>query len=257
MPFPLQGLRDVVTAVADLVLPDTCPGCDARAPSPACADCLAHLDAVPGRRAPDPLPVGLPVPWSIASYAGVVRALIVVHKEHGRLSLARPLGAALARATAAAAARDGTLPTRVALVPVPSSPVAVRRRGHDPTLRISEQAASWLRAHGVAAGVVRGLRQSRRIDDQAGLGHAARAANLAGALAARPALAERVRRMRGCVVVVDDVVTTGATLSEAVRAVRAAGVPIAGTAVIAATQRLTKSPAGLVRMALPTSIAAG
>jgi predicted amidophosphoribosyltransferase len=120
---------------------------------------------------------------------------------------------------------------------VPSAPAAVRRRGHDPTLRITRQAASWLRQHGVASTVVRGLRHGRRIADQAGLGQAARAANLAGAMAADPVLVRRTQQVTAHVVVVDDVVTTGATLAEAVRAMCAAGVPVAGTAVIAATQR--------------------
>lgn len=233
---------DVLGAVADLVLPDTCPGCEMRSAPPACPECLAQLDAVPRRRAPDPLPSGLPVPWSIAPYAGAVRALIVVHKEHGRLALARPLGAALARSVVVAAAHDADLPLGVVLVPVPSARAAVRRRGHDATLRISEHAAGWLRAHGVAASVARGLDHARRIADQSALGHAARAANLAGALAARPGLVQRVRRVPGPLVVVDDVVTTGATLTEAVRAVRAAGVPVAGTAVVAATQRQVPKP---------------
>jgi predicted amidophosphoribosyltransferase len=233
----MSALRELCSAVADLVLPHTCPGCELRSLQVACPECLALLDAVPRRRAPDPLPAGLPVPWSTAAYAGAVRALIVGHKEHGQLGLARPLGAALARSVVAAAA-DKTVPTNVVLVPVPSSPVALRRRGHDPMLRVSRQAARWLRAHGVAATVLRGLRQARRTADQAGLGHAARAVNLAGAMAARPALLQRTRGLSAPVVIVDDVVTTGATLAEAVRTVRAAGVPVCGAAVIAATQRL-------------------
>ena len=233
----MSPLRNALTAVADLVLPDTCPGCAARSSPPACPTCLRLLHAVPRRRAPDPLPPGLPVPWSVANYAGAVRALVVVHKEEGRLTLSRPLGAALGRSVAAAAAREGNAATGVLLVPVPSAPAAVRRRGHDPTLRITRQAASWLQQHGVASTVVRGLRHGRRIADQAGLGQAARAANLAGAMAAHPVLVRRTQQLTARVVVVDDVVTTGATLAEAVRAMCAAGVPVAGTAVIAATQR--------------------
>jgi predicted amidophosphoribosyltransferase len=243
----MPALRELCAAVVDLVLPHTCPGCDLRSLQAPCLECLALLDAVPRRRAPDPLPAGLPVPWSTAAYAGAVRALIVVHKEHGQLALARPLGAALARSVVAAAACDepvptDAVPTHVVLVPVPSSPVVVRRRGHDPMLRVSRQAARWLRAHGVAATVLRGLRQARRTADQSGLGHAARALNLAGAMAARPVLLPHARRLSAPVVLVDDVVTTGATLAEAVRAVRAAGVPVAGAAVIAATQRLGQNP---------------
>jgi predicted amidophosphoribosyltransferase len=167
-----------------------------------------------------------------------VRSLIVVHKEHGRLGLARPLGAALARAAAAAASAGEALPTSVVLVPVPSAPAAVRQRGHDATLRMTQQAARWLRIHGVHAQVVRALRHSRRVADQSGLGHAARLHNVTNSMSASGLTRAAHRLPDGPFVVVDDIVTTGATLTEAVRAVRAAGVPVVGTAVVAATQRV-------------------
>jgi predicted amidophosphoribosyltransferase len=73
------------------------------------------------------------------------------------------------------------------------------------------------------------LVQARDVQDQAGLGTAARTINLAGALRAR-------RRLDGLdVVVVDDVVTTGATLAEAARALTAAGARVRGAAVVAMT----------------------
>jgi predicted amidophosphoribosyltransferase len=233
--------RELFAAVIDLVLPDCCPGCGSRALPPACPLCLALLDAVPRRRPPDPLPHGLPVPWAVTAYCGPVRSLIVAHKEHGRLGLAAPLGAALATSVAAAAAVCGTVPAGVVLVPVPSAPQAVRRRGHDPTMRIARQAARWLRKHGVAADVMRVLQHGRRVADQSGLGQLARTDNLAGALVAQKRSMAAVRAMapKTRLVVVDDVVTTGATLTEAVRALRAGGTPVAGTAVIAATQRLS------------------
>lgn len=86
---------------------------------------------------------------------------------------------------------------------------------------------------------LRALEHRRRVADQAGLGATDRAANLSGALQARFDL----NGLR--LIVVDDVMTTGATLAEATRALRAAGAEVPATAVIAATARHT-SPGGLM-----------
>jgi len=80
------------------------------------------------------------------------------------------------------------------------------------------------------------LEHRRRVADQAGLTATDRAANLTGALQARLDL-HGVR-----VIIVDDVVTTGATLAEAARALRAAGAEVLAAAVIAATERHTGGP---------------
>jgi predicted amidophosphoribosyltransferase len=83
---------------------------------------------------------------------------------------------------------------------------------------------------------VQALEHRRRVADQAGLTAADRTANLTGALQARLDL-HGVQ-----VIVVDDVVTTGATLAEAARALRAAGAEVPAAAVIAATERHTGGP---------------
>jgi predicted amidophosphoribosyltransferase len=150
--------------------------------------------------------------------------MIVAYKERGRSGLALPLGVALARAVSAAG-----LPAL--LVPVPSTRASIRRRGYDPTLRIARVAARLLASRGEPVRCRRLLAHRRRVVDQAGLSAPGRLANLAGALVAR-------RDLRGVrVIVVDDVVTTGATLVEAARALRAAGAEVCAAAVVAATTR--------------------
>jgi predicted amidophosphoribosyltransferase len=202
----------------DLVLPRGCAGCGSPG-TDVCAGCLAALTGPPHRAGPRPRPAGLPEVVAAAAYDGPVRALLLAHKERGRLGLAGPLGAALAGAVAALGA-----PPEALLVPVPSSAAAVRARGQDHALRLARSAG---RASGRPATPL--LVATRPVADQSGLSAGQRAANLAGALRAR-------RRLDGLpVVLVDDVVTTGATLAEAARALTAAGADVRGAAVVAAT----------------------
>lgn len=198
----------------DLVLPRDCAGCSVPGRT-LCPRCAAVLSGPPLGHLPT-LP-GIPALAAAAAYDGVVRSLLLAHKERGRLALAGPLG----RALAGVAALHG--PGAV-LVPVPSSRASVRARGHDHARRLAAVAGRRL---GVRTAPV--LVQSRHVADQAGLDATARSANLSGALVAR-------RRLDGLpVVVVDDVVTTGATLAEAARALTAAGASVRGAAVVAAT----------------------
>ncbi|UXY27931.1 ComF family protein [Streptomyces sp. HUAS TT20] len=108
----------------------------------------------------------------------------------------------------------------VLLVPVPSARWAVRARGHDPVRRIALAAASELRRSGTPARVATVLRQRRAVADQSGLDTRQRLRNLAGALEVAPGGARLL--LGGRVVLVDDLMTTGASLTEAARAVREA-----------------------------------
>jgi predicted amidophosphoribosyltransferase len=217
---------------SDLVLGGSCAGCErpGRAVCPSCRDTLRG----PSYPAwPDPAPPGLAAPVAAAAYDGPVRAMVVAHKEHGRYQLAVALGEALAVAVAGGLATAGT---RAAwLCPVPSTPARVRARGHDPLGRITAVCARRLRRRGYDVRVATALRVNRRLADQSGLDAVQRAANLAGALAVRRGWAQRLAGQP--VLAVDDVLTTGATLAEACRALRAAGVRVTGCAVVAATPR--------------------
>ncbi|MET9857381.1 hypothetical protein ABZY57_31180, partial [Streptomyces sp. NPDC006450] len=105
--------------------------------------------------------------------------------------------------------------------------------GHDPARRIALAASARMRREGVPARVTPVLRLRRAVADQAGLGAAQRRENLAGALEARPG-AGRVMAGAARIVLVDDLVTTGSTLVEAARALRAAGIGVPGRADAAA-----------------------
>ncbi|MFF1506320.1 ComF family protein [Streptomyces sp. NPDC058326] len=205
--------------IAGLVLPVACGGCGRPRVElcPACATALTGAGAGPRRVRPSPEPAGLPVVHAVAAYADAVRELLLAHKERGALTLARPLGGALALAVeAAAGGAEGRSEGPLLLVPVPSSRRSVRARGHDPTRRIALAAAARLRSAGRQARVVPVLRQRRYVADQAGLGARGRLANLSGALEVVPGGGRLLAA--GRVVLVDDLMTTGASLAEAARA---------------------------------------
>ena len=224
------------SALLDLVVPLGCAGCARPSVGRAvCERCAAALVGPVHEVRPRPVPSGLPPVAAVGAYDGVLRELILAHKEQGRLALARPLGLALARGVAYRVAAGGAELPGVTLVPVPSQRRSTRRRGHDPLLRMAEVAAGSLRSVGVVARVDPVLRVRRRVADQAGLGAAERRANLAGALGVRPGAAARLGL--GPVVLVDDILTTGSTLTEAARALRSCEVHLLGAAVICATRR--------------------
>lgn len=231
-------------ALADLVLPRTCAGCGVPGEL-ICGRCRRWL-AAPRLAQPRRHPAGFPPTVAAGPYAGPVRPVVLAFKEHGRAELAAPLGMALALAVtgvlAGLTAPPGQQP--VVLVPVPSSAAAVQRRGRDHVAELARAASVELGAAGVPARPGALLHRRRGTRDSAGLDAAARRANLAGRFV--------YRRPRGglspdaLLVLVDDVVTSGATLTEAARALAAddtldPDTPVLA-AVVAATPRRSLHP---------------
>ncbi|QWF23705.1 ComF family protein [Nocardioides sp. LMS-CY] len=234
--MPRETWAELADAAADLLLGRRCAGCG-RAGRVLCGDCADGLPdgAAPAR--PDPVPPGLAPPFAAGEYAGVVRALLLGHKERRMLGLRDPLARLLADAVRAALADHPAGP--VVLVPVPSRPGTARTRGHDPTLRITTRAARLLRGSGADVVAASLLRSRPGVVDQAGLGADDRAVNLAGSMhcPSDRLRALAARRTQARVVVCDDVVTTGSTLREAQRALEAVGLEVVAVAAVAATRR--------------------
>lgn len=187
--------------VLALLFRQRCVGCAAWGPAPACDTCLAAW--------PRPLggttPVGVSAVVAGAAYAGVARGAVKALKLEGRPGVAPLLAAPLAAHPALPDA--GWL-----LVPVPLHPGRRRRRGYNQAKLIA-RAIARLSGHRVADV----LRRTRATGRQTKLGRAARAANLDGAVACR-------RDLTGArCILVDDVLTTGATAEACARALRAAG----------------------------------
>lgn len=162
--------------------------------------------------------------WCGLDYSGVVRHVIGSYKDGGRTDAAGALATPLRLAVAAAlGAAPPASAAGVHLVVVPSSTAAWRTRGFHPVELILKRA-------GLASTTA--LRTVAPVADQVGLGREERAANRRGSLRA-------IRALDGFTcIVVDDILTTGATVLEARRAVMDAGGHVVGMAVLAERRRL-------------------
>ncbi|HWU47343.1 MAG TPA: phosphoribosyltransferase family protein [Humibacter sp.] len=231
-----SALRRAMLDAIAVVAPTTCSGCGVndRALCDRCSAVLLPVDIqqhpVSGQADRVPLRV-----YSALRYAGVARQVLVAVKETGRTDAASGLAPALL-ASVDAALRDtstvvcarGRPEPVIELATVPSSRAAFRRRGYHPVRLVL--GCAGLRS-------TRVLVAARQTIDQSALGIAARQQNRAGSLRAR-------RSARGrAFLVVDDILTTGATIAEARRALEAAGATVVGAAVIAHTRR--RLPAGI------------
>lgn len=206
-----RALADALT----LAFPVECAGCGEHDIA-LCAMCIGELAPhVTHRTLEDGLPVS-----SGALFAGATAKILRVYKEEGRTALAVPLSALL-RAAIEALPGAG----EAVLVPMPTSRAAFRRRGYRTIDLVARRAG--LRTTGM-------LTILRRTDDQRGLDRAARQSNISGSMRAVAASGMRV-------VILDDVVTTGASIREAARALRAGGAEVIGAATIATTPRRDRS----------------
>ncbi len=215
-------LANGLSALADLVYPPRCVACGRwgawlcpacqqaaiRLAPPWCARCGRPL-AAPGLCRRCRQNVGaLAAIRSVSPYQWPLREAIHALKYEGLRALASPLGAMLAACWQAA-----NLPGDL-IVPVPLHPVRLRQRGYNQSTLLARECAQHSQVPW-ADGI---LRRVRDTPSQVGLSRSARRRNVQGAFqcgAERPAGRE--------IILVDDVLTTGATLEACASALLAAG----------------------------------
>lgn len=220
-------------AAADLIIGASCAGCG-RPAITLCDACASAFVPDPRVMWPHPTPEALVdptlvVPVASGVYEGPLRAALAQFKEEGRFGLLDVLGHFLSSSVCHVAPARGP----ITLVPVPSSRIRRLRRGHDAIGELAREAARSLRDIGLDCVAASALAHSRRVDDQSGLSAKARSVNLDGALRVNSSSRLEGRQ----VIVVDDILTTGATVSEAVRVLTGAGCRPVGAAFVAATTR--------------------
>ncbi len=217
----LRPLRGAAADALDLVLPQRCPGCGVPAPPehalcgaclaaiprierPLCARCLLEQRDPHGcRRHPG---MTVHAAWLFEARA---RALVHALKYDARPRLARARGEALLAALPAGA-RAADL-----VLAMPHHPARLRERGVDASGALADALA-----HALPAPRLQGaLRRVRATPPQAGRRERERRTAMAGAFEVGEPGALRGRR----VLLVDDVITTGATFEAALAALREAG----------------------------------
>jgi ComF family protein len=204
-----------------VLLPVECAGCGAWDRS-ICTSCRERLEpAVTARELGDGVHV-----WAGMRYEGVARSVMLALKAQQRVDAARALAPALAEAVHAALREAGATGS-VDAVAVPGTRAAFRRRGYDPVRLLMARAGITGRRVFAAARPHRSQKQ---------LGVDQRDRNLRGAFRVRRSLSmQAVAGHR--ILLIDDVVTSGATLREAARVLRESGAEVIGAAVVASTER--------------------
>ncbi len=218
---PLVPAGEWLQGALSALAPPSCHGCGGSVPAsaePLCPGCRVALPWLRGERCPRcglpgrcgggcPLAGGAVArAWAPVAYEGPARALVHALKFRGALRLADLMAAQIA-----AGAPPELLAAPVALVPVPTHPARVRRRGFDHAARLAA-ALSARTGRPVLACVARSGAATR----QAGARRSERRASGRIAMQARGPVPHEA-------LLVDDVHTTGATLEACARALRRAG----------------------------------
>jgi predicted amidophosphoribosyltransferase len=209
---------NVFDSLLDLFLPTNCAECS-MPPSVYCHGCLSRHSAHSVLRGDERGPQNSLTGVALTVLDENVSKAMSAFKEHNQFAVARAMV-------------DALLPTEYSVpidvvVAAPSAKGNFAKRGFVPAELVAQRVARrWRLAHLRSA-----IRFVRSVADQAALSISDRQTNLAGSMAASSALAGK------SVLLVDDIVTTGATLLEAARAVSAAGGVVAGFVTLAETLR--------------------
>jgi predicted amidophosphoribosyltransferase len=215
------------SSLSEIIFPSRCLGCR-QLGIQICSQCRAlwnpHIYRTQIVSEVNAFPV-----YSAVEYSSVAQRVLLSSKESGLIDADQLIIQALSHSLSYMYGEQGIAD----LVPVPSRKSATRRRGRNfiltHTIELSKDPKVLTRPL---------LRHTRRIQDQSLLSATERQSNLSGSLVCK----EKAEGLRTPIIIVDDVVTTGATLREAGRALHAGGFTVIGaiTACVAKPLRYTQ-----------------
>lgn len=224
LPVLWEQLTEHALDALALALPISCAGCGYLDRN-LCKECTATLvAALQYRELFDPdTQFRLPL-WYSMELEEPLSAILHAFKEQGRTSVAKALAGPMKDVMRASydQAREGGGKGAIAWVVPPSSRASFRQRGYTPVVEL-------VKAVGVRPEKL--LRINRRRADQSRLGRMERFHNMKGVYRGIPGIHGKK------IILVDDVLTTGATLLECARALRAEGAEVLGAAVLAYTPK--------------------
>jgi ComF family protein len=197
-----------ITPLLNFVLPSRCASCD-RPGSDLCDQCFSEISIALHEFQIHGLPG-----FAVTKYTPLISNVLVSFKEKGQFALSKTLAALFSEAISLLPKFESP----VYLVPAPSSPENFARRGFQPALLL----ATEISKNHPEFRVMNSLVFSRKVRDQVGLSGSQRLANLESSMKLNQSVTGRV-----CFLV-DDVVTTGATATQAARTLLLGGAQVAG-----------------------------
>lgn len=228
-----EAARRLMAAVRDLLLPRGCAGCD-RPDHVLCDDCRAAFQGCEPRELPGCAMGGA---MACAAYQGTARHAILGWKDHGDEELDGVFGTLLADLAQRSGLMDWcrSLPAAdkpVWVVPLPSSVRSMRRRGRWHTLPLAKAVAARMNERGIEAVVVPALRSTATGGRSVEQGNAAdRGRRIGGHIV----LDENYEISGRVVVLVDDIITTGATMRQCAAVASGAGARVSTLLALAQT----------------------
>jgi ComF family protein len=214
----------VISELIKLIYPVKCLICVQKVTNtPLCEKCDSLWRPNPRKLSYFDFPV-----YASIQYDKVAMKIVLLAKEEGNKS-AQEL---LATSIKLSLLKLITSNEEIAIVPIPTSKKPYRRRGINPIYELAKQISLNLQDSEVKLSVAPLLEVQKSLRDQTGLSNSERLSNLAGAFQVK-----RDREESRPIIVIDDVVATGSTLREAVRALKERNLTVIGAVSACSTFR--------------------